>query len=151
MPRVTRRNLLIGIGAAAALPSGWLAAHAATSRASIIADYVRGQLPGLAVSDTNMQGFSEEYLKRYVEGYGRKIYHEAIFLMLANPFVATASPDPVRSAFDKFSRTLLTKFLMSTDFFGAAGQRPENVTYLGFSDPYEFACSNPLANLAPET
>lgn len=150
MARLTRRKLLIGAGIAAALPTGWLATHAATSRSSVIADYLRGQLPGLAVSDTNLTQFAEEYLERHVTGHGRELYHEAIFLMLANPMLSAAAPEVVRVAFDKFSRILLTKFLFSTDFFGAGGQRPESTTYIGFSDPYDFGCSNPIANLKQE-
>ena len=147
MPPVTRRKLLIGAGAAAALPAGWLAVHANKWRTTIIADYLRGQLPGLAVSDTNLEGFAYEYIERYVAGAGRKVYHEAIFLMLADPVLVTAAPAVVRVAFDKFSRTLITKFLLSTDFFNAAGQQADKATYIGFSDPYGSACSNSLANL----
>lgn len=148
MPRITRRKLLVGAGVAAAVPTGWLGIHAASSRSSIIAGYLREQLPGLAVSDTNVEQFANEYLERHVTGAGRKVYHEAIFLLLGSPMLAAATPQAVRLAFDKFSRNLLTSFLKSTDFFGAADLRLENTTYLGFFDPYKSACGNTLANFA---
>lgn len=150
-PPVTRRQLLIGAGVAAALPTGWLATQAAASRSSVISGYLRSQLPGLAVSDTNLRQFADTFIERQVAGAGRRVYHEAIFLMLANPGLKTMSPEVVSTAFDKFSRSLLTRFLQSTDFFGAAQQQPEGTTYLGYADPYEFACSNLLANLELET
>lgn len=152
MPRVSRRKLLIGAGAAAALPTGWLAVHANTWRSTIIADYLRGQLPGLAVSSTNMEQFAEQYVERDLSGGGYRamVHHEKMFLMLANPMLAAVAPEATRSAFEALTRGLMTKFLLSTDFFGAGGQRPESTTYVGFSDPYESACSNPLANLELE-
>lgn len=148
--QVTRRKLLIGAGAVAALPTGWLGLHVTSSRPSIVVGYLREQLPGLAVSDTDLEEFSFNYLDRHVEGAGRNVYHQAIFVMLDSSAIATVVPEIVRSAFEKFSRHLLTGFLLSTDFFGAAKQKPANTTYIGFYDPYASACSNSLANFTLE-
>ena len=145
MARLTRRNLLIGGAAVAVLPIGLLVSHVASSRARTIASYLRAQLPDLRVSDTDLEGFAEEYMARNVAYHGRRYYFEVMFLLMANPMMAAASPAPVRLAYEKFTRSLLTRFLLSTDFFATGEQRPERTTYLGFSDPYTVGCSNPLA------
>ena len=151
MPRVHRRTVLIGGLAAVALPAGLLASQAAAARATIVVKYLRDQLPGLAVSQTDLQGFASEYLERNVSGGGHKVRYEAIFLILANPMLAAAAPSSARIAHEDFTRGLLTKFLMSTDFFGAAEQRPERTSYIAFNDPYDFGCSNPIARFELET
>ena len=150
MTRLTRRKLLLGTCVAAVLPTGWLAIHAGSSRVSIIKGYLRRQLPDLAITDINLEQFALDYVERYVDGAGRKVYHHAIFLLLDNPTLVSVTPEVVRVAFDKFSRQLLTRFLQSTDFFGDAGQRADKTTYAGMYDPYENACANPLADLAAE-
>jgi hypothetical protein len=151
MARLTRRNLLIGGTVAAALPTGLLVSHVASSRAGTIVDYLRAQLPGLAVSNVDLEGFADEYIARNVTHHGRTYFFEAIFLMMANPMLAAASPAPIRLAHEKFTRSLLTRFLLSTDFFTTGKQQPQLTTYLGFSDPYTVGCSNPLAQFGPGT
>ncbi len=144
MERVTRRNLLIGGAAVAVLPAGLLASHAATSRSSMIVDYLRRQLPGLAIPDATLEQFAEEYLDQRVFDPGFSVYYNAMFLMLANPMVAAAAPGRAKAAFEQFSRGLLSRFMLATDFFGAAEQQPERTHFIG-TDPYASGCANPIA------
>lgn len=144
-PRLTRRNLLVGGAAAAALPTGLLVSHAASHRSGMIVAYLQGQFPGLAVSRTNMEGFAKEFLSRNVGKFEPWYFHETIFLMLANPSLLPIAPAGLQADYEKFTRNLVTKFLLSTDFFGAGNQRPERTSYFGYADPYASTCSNPLA------
>ncbi len=145
--RLTRRNLLIGGAVAAVLPVGLVGSHALATRSGIVMGYLRGQFPGLAISDTNLQGFASEFLDRYGLDFTPWYAQETLFAMLDNPALAARAPARIQPEFEKLTRELVTKFLLSTDFFGAAEQRPERTTYLGFIDPYASACSNPLAKL----
>ena len=146
MARISRRNVLIGgaVAATATVPLGFLGSYATSSHAEIIAGHLRQALPGLAISDTNLKSFANEYLAR--NEHGRKF-----FLMMSNSMLADAAPGDVRTEYVRITRDLLTRFLFSTDFFGAGGQRPADTSYIDYSDPYLVACSNPLAQFGPST
>lgn len=145
MARVSRRTLLLGGVAAAAVPAGVVAVHASRSRAEIAAGYIRQALPGLAVPDREIAAFAETYVGKIDPENQWRARYDAIFFMIANPSLEPILPARARRVYELETRHLLTTFLLSTDFFSAAGERPERTNFVAFSDPYALGCRNPIA------
>jgi hypothetical protein len=145
MAPVTRRALLVGGLAAAAAATGLAAVQTAASRAELVIAYLRRSLPGLAVPDAEMMTFAQRYLSRIDPEDERKTYFDLLFLLLANPALQVAAWPGLREHLKLISRSLTTTFLMSTDFFGRAEQRPERTMFVAYADPYTLGCRNPMA------
>jgi hypothetical protein len=145
MARISRRGLLLGGVAVAAVPTAFIASTAMASRADTAAGYIRHALPGLAVPKAELTGFAEEYVSRIDRHNRRKSYYDLIFFLMANPDAEGMLPARLLHAYQGATRYLLTTFLLSTDFFSAAGQRPELTNFIAYADPFELGCRNPLA------
>jgi hypothetical protein len=144
MPVLSRRSVLLGGAAAAVIPVGLAGSYLATSRERIVIDYLRYQLPGLAVKDADLESFAESFVDR-LDPYGRrKLYFDTIFFFIQHPSLQGAIPNRYQPGYDLYTRSLLTTFLLSTDFFTDAGQKPEQTSYVMFADPYEVGCRNPI-------
>ena len=150
MPEISRRKLLIGGAAVAVAPPVGIAARAAaTSHEDTVAGYLRSALPGMQVPDTNLKQFAGRFLSanRYIQG--RKL--TAAMLVMANPWMRALMPDSFRIKYDWFARRILTDFMLSTDFFTAAGRNLAATAYIDYADAYTLGCRNPLANFDMES
>lgn len=145
MPRLSRRTLLVGGAAAAALPTGWIASRATAPREEVVIGYLRHLLPGLAVPDNDMQAFAKTYVGQLDPQNKRQTYFNLMFAVMANPALEGSLFSRARSAYEHVTRSMLTTFLMSTDFFSTAAQQPARTSYVAYSDPFDLGCRNPLA------
>lgn len=143
------RRAFVGTGVAVlAGASGIGAAAYSATRApdQTIARFIRHSVPGLAVDEDTLLAFSNRFLERS-PWRGNRL--RGALLVMDNPELARLMPDKFARAYDWFSRQIITGFLFSTDFFGAAQRRAERTNYVAFADPYEVGCANPLANTSP--
>lgn len=142
----TRRTLLIG-GAAtiAAPPLAFVGLRGLDGPEQVIAGWLRRALPGLAVAEPELLAFARTYLDGS-SASGSRPKLETFLTVMRRPWLEPALPEEARGGYDWFTRELLTDFLFSTDFFTAAGQRPEKTRFTAFADPYAVGCRNPLAN-----
>ncbi len=145
MPAVSRRSVLLGGAAAAVFPVGLAGSYLATSREHIVINYLRNLLPGLAVKDSDLATFATSFVDRLDPDGRRKLYFDTIFFFIQYPSLQGAIPGRYRPGYELYTRSLLTTFLLSTDFFTDAGQKPEQTSYVMFADPYEVGCRNPIA------
>jgi hypothetical protein len=131
---ITRRRFLKIAGyAAAPLTLGGFAAWHSIDRAI---DRIRPRLIALARSP-------EERLRRHFN-----------YLELDGPGVAEYLADYARyrglPRFLPLAPDFYTRYLMSTDFFRTGADESRPVRYIGFYDPDETPCSNPLAEFDRE-
>lgn len=145
MARLSRRTLMVAGLGAVALPAGLLAWAARASRPDAVVAYLRHALPGLAVAEADRSAFAVDWAGRIDPQGQRKAYYDLMFFLMANPGLEASLPERLRGHLQQFTRRLLTTFLLSTDFFGTAGQQPERTSFVAFADPYALGCRNPLA------
>lgn len=148
MIRITRRRWIAGGAAGVAAAGGaalYLGFDAAARPEAVIVEHLRRVLPGLATSQAELKTFAVEFLKRS-PWRGPKL--KVALAVMDTPEVLAALPAGSRAAYDWWSRQLLTTFLFSTDFFGAAERDPRRTTFVAYADVYDLGCSNPLARFA---
>lgn len=146
--RVTRRRLIAGGAAGAAVAAGgalYLGFDAAARPEAVVAEHLKRSLPGLAVPDSELKAFAARYL-RQSSWRGTKL--KAALTVMDTPAVLAFLPASFRSAYDWWSRQLLTTFLFSTDFFTSAERDARRTAYAAYADAFDLGCRNPLANLA---
>jgi hypothetical protein len=141
----------MGGAAVVALPVFLAGSFVLTSRAQIVVDYLRHVLPGLALSEPELASFAQQYVGRVDPQDRKKRYYDSIFFFMKNPTFEVAIPDRYKYGYELVTRNLLTTFLLSTDFFSVAEQRPEHTSYIAFADPYELVCRNPMAQFELKT
>ncbi len=145
MPMLSRRGVLFGGAAAGIVPLALTGSYLASSRQEIVVDYLRSVLPKLAVKNTDLESFASSYTERLDPAGRKSLYYDAIFFFLEYPSLQGVIPARYEHGYELITRSLLTTFLLSTDFFTEAGQKPQRTSYVAFADPYAVGCRNPLA------
>jgi hypothetical protein len=148
---MSRRGVLLGGAAAGIVPLALAGSYLTSSREEIVIGYLRSVLPQLAVQETDLQSFALSYTDLLDPTGRRKLYYDSIFFFLENPSLQGVIPARYEHGYELITRSLLTTFLLSTDFFKEAGQKPERTSYVAFADPYDVGCSNPLARFDLES
>lgn len=140
--RWTRRGflaLLAGGLAAAFAAIAWRGAEAP----DLIVAILRRRLGFLKVEDGVFESFSLAYLEARSEHRGQL----ARLALLAGPlrFVTPYRFLPMGHPLRRLEDNVVTRFLMSTDFFQHGADESRPVRYLAFHDPPTTACQNFVA------
>lgn len=141
--RISRRTFLLAGGAAVAAPVVVGGATLAATPEAVVARFLRASLPGLNISDDNIHGFATRFLEPWKIRESFRL--KAVLGLMDHQWLHPLLPQNYRTKYDWFTRSLLTDFLLSTDFFTSAAEAPSATNYLQYSDPYTLGCRNPLA------
>lgn len=141
MPKLSRRGLLIGGGLAAVAAPTILAFDLLIRPHHAITAHLRRLLPHLAVETKDILVFAEQFLRE--TGGSLRHWREMGTMSLA--FAPALIQERLGSHPGPWSEELLTKFLFSTDFFGAANRDPTKTRYVAYADPWALGCANPLS------
>lgn len=144
--KVTRRKFLAlgGIAGVAALFGTYLWRH--SDPGDIVVAILDRNLGHLRVDPASFRDFAKDYVahQKDYEQKLRVLSPISPLLKFMNPYDWFKQGD----AYRRLSDNVVSKYLLSTDFFqnGADENRP--VTYLSFYDPYTAVCRNPFVKLA---
>ena len=144
--RLARRRLLLAplaLLGAALLPRRTVAADA---HAPIIAVIDRN-FPGLRADRDGLDAFAADLLAlrpAVARHPGYESYLSWSWLQDLG-LLRRLVPGAITGDIDAFEGTVVTSFLLSTDFFDRLGDPEGRVSYIAFADPYVSGCANPLA------
>ena len=153
--RISRRNFFLGTVGLAVLTATGLFVHGtisnrARTRASFTEKLLRYLLDGEIRFDDAIRQFSADIAeKRHF--FTASFKGNVLRVLSRLPYGAYRSASIFiggkrkESSLTHFEQSILTQFLLSTDYF--SGDRPAAapVRYTQLYDPYESACQNPLA------
>ncbi len=143
--KVSRRRFLLGGAAIAVIPAVIGGRALASSPESVLTRYIRSSVPGLAASDNDIGGFALQFIDN-LGSRSQKL--EAALFVMDNPWVERMLPSEDQRRYSWFTRSVMTDFLFSTDFFAEANMDPAKTNYIQYADPYSMGCMNPLAKFA---
>ena len=89
-----------------------------------------------------------EFAKHYLELYGESEHHGLRRLSMLGPALRFMSPYRwlrPGHAVRRLEDSVVSLYLLSTDFFQNGADEQRAVTYLSFYDPYSTECGNPFA------
>ncbi len=142
--KVSRRTLIGGgIAATGLVAAGGavLLAPAADARGTIAA-FIAREVPGVSADDEAVTRFADDAVINITSITWSRIEDNLAYL--AHPGILALLPEAMQKNHAEFVRSLMTKFMLSTDYLTRSGSaRP--VSYIGFAEPYLVGCSNPLA------
>lgn len=140
IPKISRRNALIGGGAGALVVAGGGAFVASATIEDFYADMVRHYLPGEPIAPGAAEAFAADYAPR--EADTDKV--EALMYMqqLAG-FTGLDMALGGGGPYETFTRRVMTNFLLGSNFFHRSSAR-EPVEYIALPD----VCPNPFARFA---
>lgn len=144
MAGINRRHLLLGAAIAAVVPATIAVGTVMTPHQNVVIGYLRHKLPGLAVSQIDLESHARRFTAT-VPFEHQQFHYGIILAVMANPVLETTLAGHRRETYNEFTRRLMTGFLLSTDFFTSAEAQPSRTRYIAYRDPYELGCSNPLA------
>lgn len=140
---LSRRQLIAAGGAGATAVLIYALYPGAHKDRDFVMSVVRHNLAYLSFGETMLQQFADDF-----------VLHETLpdpgSLMLGATLTRLAV-SPIRhyrERFERFERRVVSRFLLSTDFFQNGRRIDELLTYNGLADPYETLCSNVIARLA---
>ena len=93
-------------------------------------------------------GTFHEFAKHYLELYGESEHHGLRRLSMLGPALRFMSPYRwlrPGHAVRRLEDSVVSLYLLSTDFFQNGADEQRAVAYLSFYDPYSIACGNPFA------
>ena len=144
--KITRRTLIGGTlaaGGIAAVGGHQLLGPVADPEGAI-ASFIARAVPNVSENDSVVTTFAADSIEFVSNRYpGDFDIHIAL---LANPLLVRFLPERQATFHSDFERLLVTQFMRSTDLLLTEPGAPVN--YIGFADPYQVGCSNPLAQLA---
>lgn len=147
MVKVSRRKFLFAsVSATVSLyVSGWWFFKVRKSDATdIIIQVLKNNLSYLKLNDEDLVTFAES-LQQNIPGSIRQQISWAGIMRPIYSHVDIFRLNPLtRSTFPEFEEFVVSKFLLSTDFFINNADEKREISYLGFY-PYERPCSNPFA------
>ena len=149
--RISRRMWLAGGVAALGTAGGAAAAGAHLWRrlthpaAGDLARLIWHRLGHLPLDPAGVDAFADEYARRYGMAPARVHHERTLGGLLRHDSMLAYLPEERRQAIVDFERGLVSRYLLSTTYFRAPAG--ETVRYIGFADPYEMVCTNPLARL----
>ncbi len=140
MARLSRRGLLTSAGAACGFGAiGVLALPSLRPEATII-DFLRRAVNDLKMDEADLSAFAREILARNRMNLPKRTVH---FALLRHGAAAGFMPEGVAVSQRRNEEQIITDFMRSTDYLNP-GRGSAPTVYLGFADPYEAGCSNPL-------
>lgn len=150
MMRLSRRALLVGGGAVAAitgLVGGGVLVKNIDPAEALIRAVLRDRFPDIQVTEDDLSRFAGDYLTH-------KVAPEEIWLLRLAGSVPGVSlshqlrdrlPGGVRNKLAAFENSVMNMFLLSTDFFLRGPEAGPVVSYVAYADPLVNPCMNPLA------
>lgn len=141
---ISRRNILLAAGAAVV---GVMTYTGITAKPeAIVVSILQRRLGYLKVADGTFQKFAVEYI-HYKEKEAKRLQMLALFawpLRVVTPY----SLLPQGHALRRLENDVVGRFLLATDFFQNGADEQRGLQYIGFFDPLERPCSNPVMRFA---
>ena len=138
-----RRFLLLGAGSAVVIVTGYgVARWYRGDPASVIVAILERRVGYLKVDHTSFERFAVDYLE------SRKAYKSELALMAlfslpyryVTPYAFLKQGHSLR----RLESNVVSRYLLSTDFFEHGADESRPVAYVEFHDPYSIACRNPF-------
>lgn len=153
MPSLTRRQFvllgaLVLVGAVLTLGLSLAWARSDGGLARLIKTAVRKKLPYLEHDDDALSKFARAYVDQMPD-YSKQ--HTALLAALLPVYAVSdlLSATPARGRIQLLENTVVTKYLMSTDYFYRAESASGPLRFIGlYWPPYSMPCGNPFANLS---
>jgi hypothetical protein len=141
MKRFTRRQLLGGF-LLGALGLGGLYTYQNRYN-KLIVSILQDRLSYLDLSEIDLDAFADDFADDRGT-YGTR----GRLLALTYPIFETADfLNPAEEETMRFEERVVSRFLLSTDFFWNNSDETRPVRYLAYNNPYRTGCANPLAQL----
>jgi hypothetical protein len=141
------RRTFLALGASTGLLGlYWLYKWHYGNPADVVVSILKRRVGYLRVDPKTFHVFSKDYLefrKEYEEDL-RKLSVASLPLRFMSPYAWLDQGH----AFRRLEDNVVSKFLLSTDFFQNGGNDRTLVRYLSFYDPQRAVCRNPLARRA---
>jgi len=145
-----RRFLLLAAGGAVVIAGGYgVARWYRGDPASVIVAILERRVGYLQVDHASFERFAVQYLE------SRKEYrHELALMALFSLPYRYVTPYPFLKQAHSLRRlesNVVSRYLLSTDFFEHGADESRPVMYVEFFDPYSIACRNPFVPRPPAT
>ncbi|QNE05501.1 hypothetical protein [Croceicoccus marinus] len=140
IPRLTRRNALIGGGAGAVLLAGGGAFVLTSQLQDFYADLVRHYIPHDPIAPGAAEAFAADYLQSD-EDLGK--VRPLMYMQQIAGFAALDEALGGQGPYETFVRRVATRFMMGSNFFQRSTPG-EPVQYYGIAE----GCGNPFARFA---
>lgn len=138
-----RRFLLIGAGTAVGIVTTFgVARWYRGDPASVIVAILERRLGYLNIDRGSFQRFTTDYLESRKE-YRRELTLMAMFSL---PY-RYVTPYPILKqghSLRRLEANVVSRYLLSTDFFEHGADESRALRYIDFHDPYRIACRNPF-------
>jgi hypothetical protein len=138
-----RRFLLLGAGSAVILATGYgVARWYRGDPVSVIVAILERRLGYLQVDRSSFDRFAVDYLESRKE-YKRELQLMALFSLpyrYVTPYPFLKQGHSLR----RLESNVVSRYLLSTDFFEHGADESRTVRYVEFHDPYSIACRNPF-------
>jgi hypothetical protein len=141
MQRITRRRLIGTAIAAAVGLTGWCAYE--NNYSNLIVSILTTKLEFLNLDEVDLNTFAHEFAAD-AGTFGSKGH----LLALTYPVLRRADFMRMGKAdteIAEFEYRVVSKFLLSTDYFKNGADETRPVRYVAYNSPYRFACGNPFA------
>jgi hypothetical protein len=148
MTNMTRRRFLAGVlgGAAVAFAVPYAFYHWRYGRPErIVTAILARRLGYLDVDPAAFEQFASEYVK-YKRGHTKKLANLSV-IALPYTYATIYRWLPMGHPLRRLEDNVVTKFLLSTDFFMNGADESRRIAYLSFYEPHTAPCRNPLANM----
>lgn len=148
-PKVSRRTVVLSalVSGVSLYVGGWWGLKVRHNDSTdAIAAVVQRRLDYLQLDEQGVAAFAEDVRARLDDGVNRRLS----WLGLVHPLysaVGGTAMTPLDDEFRRFEEWLVARFLLSSDFFLHDADETRTIEYVGYYDPYERPCSNPLAHL----
>lgn len=113
--------------------------------ADIVLSILKRRVGYLKVEDGVFEKFADEYVE-YKSSYRGKL-EKVSLISVPYAYVSAYQFLPMGHPLRRMEDNVVTKFLMSTDFFARGADESRTLRYLSFYDPRSAPCRNPLAML----
>jgi hypothetical protein len=138
-----RRFLILGSGAALVIASGvGVARWYHGDPKSVIIAILERRVGYLQVDHASFERFAVDYLESRKE-YKRELTMMALFALpyrYVTPYSFLRQGHSLR----RLESNVVSRYLLSTDFFEHGADESRPVAYVEFHDPYSIACRNPF-------
>jgi hypothetical protein len=135
-----RRFLISGVATMTAAVAGWAYLQEFTYH-NLIISVLHRKLSYLELDESSLGKFAADFAGDY-----GTLGHKGQLLALSRPvlpLVDSLAADEVT----RFEDRVVSKFLLSTDFFRNGADETRPVKYVAYYNPYNVACGNPFAIL----
>ena len=138
-----RRFLLLGAGSAVVVATGYgVARWYRGDPKSVIFAILERRLGYLQLDRLSFERFAVDYLETR-KAYKRELELMALFALpyrYITPYPLLKQGHSVR----RLESNVVSRYLLSTDFFQHGADESRQIKYVGFFDPYNIACRNPF-------